>query len=324
MRSAEDIIEKLKGSFNTPSKKDEKLKVVVLCIVISTTFWFFSALNKPDYVTQINYPIKLIYDDSLYTAIGELPEVLPLEVTGGGWDLMTRSFGFGMSPLEIELGDPTRGDFKITSTLRQAIAPKLEPVAINYILLDTLKFNIDRRIEKVVTLFVDSLNIALAPNFKRVSPIRMSIEKVTIKGPKSVLDTIKNPFKLTMNGGLYQDLVQENISLSSLNTEIIRSDAEEITVSFQTKEYLQKSRMVAIRKLNFLNSEKTIIPDQIEVTYDWDASITNESDTANIDLRADLKRMQVKDSTILIRVESKSPYLTNIRLSQNRVKVKYE
>jgi hypothetical protein len=324
LSSAEDIIEKLKSSFNTPNKKDTKLKVVVLCIVISTTFWFFSALNKQDYVTHINYPIKLIYNDSLYVSVGELPDKLPLEVTGGGWDLMTRSFGFGMKPLEIELGDPSKSDFKMTRTLRQAIVLQLEPVLINYILLDTLKFNIELKAEKEIALVIDSTEISLAFNFRITSPVLLEPRKVRVFGPKSILDTIKGPYKMSLPGRGYSQVVNETIDLSGLNTGLIRSNTKEVTISFLSKEFLPTSKIIEIVKFNFGDAGPQIFPSSIEVFYDWDNGVPFQPDTSDISLRVDLKRMESRDSTILIRIVSTSPYISNIRLSSSSVKLKYE
>jgi hypothetical protein len=257
-------------------------------------------------------------------AIGELPDELPLEVTGGGWDLITRSFGFGMSPLEIKLGDPSKGDFKITNTLRQAIAPKLDPVVINYILLDTLKFNIEIRKERLLEVYFDSSSVRLAPNYKLISPVALSPRMIKIFGPKSILDTIQNPYPIRIQDIEYSNIVSETVNLSELNTELIQTDFKKVELYFESVEFIPRSMKIDIRKINFGDEGIEIIPKTINVLYDWDSRVSSTSDTVGIKLRVDLKRVQSSDSTISIRVESTSPHISNIRLSTSRVKLKYE
>jgi hypothetical protein len=46
-------------------RKGSDIKVVVMCLLAATTFWFLNALNK-DYSTRITYPVRFEYDDSVY------------------------------------------------------------------------------------------------------------------------------------------------------------------------------------------------------------------------------------------------------------------
>ena len=288
MRSAEDIIEILKRSFNTPSTKDEKLKVVVLCIIISTTFWFFSALNKSDYVTQINYPIEVVYNDSLYVALSEIPDKLPLEVTGGGWDLMTRSFGFNMEPLIIELENPIRDNYRLSSNLRQDIVPRLDPVTINYLLEDSLIFNIDERVSIDVELVLDSADIKLSPNQRITSEITLQPNMVRISGPKSLLDTIQRP----------------------------------IRISIGDTEFNKSVDQLPIHPVNFKGKTGSIEPKRVVVSYETLVSEIRNVDSLNLVLTADYSNLKKADGTIPIEITMKPSFILDPKLSQSKVKLK--
>ena len=58
MKSSELLLRGIKKLF---SSEKSKWRVVALCILGATTFWFFNALNK-QYATRINYPIEFLYD----------------------------------------------------------------------------------------------------------------------------------------------------------------------------------------------------------------------------------------------------------------------
>lgn len=322
MKSAEEIIEILKRSFNTPSTKDEKLKVVVLCIIISTTFWFFSALNKSDYVTQINYPIKVVYNDSLYVALSEIPDKLPLEVTGGGWDLMTRSFGFSMSPLVIELDNPVRDNYRLASNLRQDIAPQLDPVSINYILKDSLIFNLDERATIDVEVVFDSTQIKLAPNRKVTSSILVEPNRLIISGPKSMLDTIKRPIIISAGDSEFSKNVDQKFSIKNFGTDLISTNIEEITVKFEVTELVRREVELPINPINFKNTNNSFEPNRVVVSYDILVNETRSVDSLNLVLSADYAKLKKSDNTIPIRIAKQPSFIENLELSAIEVNLK--
>lgn len=324
MISAEEIIEKLKGSFNAPSSKDEKLKVVILCIIISTTFWFFSALNKPDYVTQINYPIEVVYDDSLFVAISKMPDRIALEVTGGGWDLMTRSFGFGMDPLIIELEDPLRENYKVAAALRQEIAPLIDPVQINFILADTIKFNIDILGRREIDVVFDSTSLRVEPNLRRTSDIELTPNKITVTGPKSVIDTIQSPYILRLGDGVVGKNVNQNVPLIGIKSELVKTNVDEVNVTFEVTEFLQLSREVELKRLNFNRRSVNINPSTVTLYYEWNSKLSQEAHSMEVELVVDFRKLQKSDSTIPIELRPKSSLMMNPRISQPKVKVIYE
>ncbi len=322
MRSAEDIIEILKRSFNTPSTKDEKLKVVVLCIIISTTFWFFSALNKSDYVTQINYPIEVVYNDSLYVALSEIPDKLPLEVTGGGWDLMTRSFGFNMEPLIIELENPIRDNYRLSSNLRQDIVPRLDPVTINYLLEDSLIFNIDERVSVDVELVLDSADIKLSPNQRITSEITLQPNMVRISGPKSLLDTIQRPIRISIGDTEFNKSVDQKFSIRDFGSSLISTDITEVSVKFEVTEFMRKEIELPIHPVNFKGKTGSIEPKRVVVSYETLVSEIRNVDSLNLVLTADYSNLKKADGTIPIEITMKPSFILDPKLSQSKVKLK--
>ena len=322
MRSAEDIIEILKRSFNTPSTKDEKLKVVVLCIIISTTFWFFSALNKSDYVTQINYPIEVVYNDSLYVALSEIPDKLPLEVTGGGWDLMTRSFGFNMEPLIIELENPIRDNYRLSSNLRQDIVPRLDPVTINYLLEDSLIFNIDERVSIDVELVLDSADIKLSPNQRITSEITLQPNMVRISGPKSLFDTIQRPIRISIGDTEFNKSVDQKFSIRDFGSSLISTDITEVSIKFEVTEFMRKEIELPIHPVNFKGKTGSIEPKRVVVSYETLVSEIRNVDSLNLVVTADYSNLKKADGTIPIEITMKPSFILDPKLSQSKVKLK--
>lgn len=321
MRSAEEIIEKLRGSFNAPRSKDEKIKVVVFCIVISTTFWFFSALNKSDYVTQINYPVEFIYNEESYVAVDPLPRYLRLEVTGGGWDLMTRSFGFGMPPIIINLDNPSQSKSLLTSSLRGELTPKLDPVTVNFILSDSIPYNIETIVSRTVNLSVDSTSLQLAPDYRFTSSISLNPPTVTFTGPESLVNALPDPYVVPVSDDTYDDFVEEQFDIPEPNSDLIAVDVSEVEVSFEIDEFVPHQKSIQVMRLNFTDSTLNLSPNVIDVTYTIRRSEEVHADSLDIMLIADFYTFDNQDSSVAISVAVKAGHIRDLKLLTDKLKV---
>lgn len=321
MRSAEEIIEKLKGSFNAPRTKDEKIKVVVFCIVISTTFWFFSALNKSDYITQINYPIEFRYNQEQFVAVEPLPRYMRLEVTGGGWDLMTRSFGFSMPPIVINLDDPSQSKYRLSSTLRGELTPKLEPVTVNFILSDSIYYHIEPIIDRTVTLAFDSAAVQLAPDYRFVSSIGIDPPQVTFNGPENLVNALPDPYVIPANDDSYEEMVGEVFDIPEPESELISLSTYEATVSFDVDEFVPHQRSIEVMRLNFNDTTLSLSPGAVDVSYTIRRSEEVHADSLDIMLIADFYTFNEQDSTVRVSVAVKAAHIHDLALIEEKLKV---
>ena len=321
MRSAEDIIDRLKGSFNAPRTKDEKIKVVVFCIIISTTFWFFSALNKSDYVTQINYPIEFQYNTEAFVAVEPLPRQIRLEVTGGGWDLMTRSFGFGMEPIRINLEDPTQAGFRLASSLRGEITPKLEPVAVNFILTDSITYHIERRITRDIPLAFDSANVLLEGDYRFTSPVSISPARITFTGPESIVNALPEPYLIPAADDAVDESIAESFDIPLPASDLVSSNVSEADIQFDVDEFVGFMRTIPVMKLNFTDTTLRLNPGVVDVSYSIRRSEEVRADSLDIMLIADYYSYNAADSTVKVSVAVKAPHIRDLVLLEDKIKV---
>lgn len=320
MKSPEDIIERLKKTFQTPSSKDERIKVVVLCLVISTTFWFFSALNKDDYISQINYPVEIVYNEADYIAVEEVPDRIRLEVTGGGWDLMTRSFGFNMSPIRIRVNQPDVNRYVLASSLRGRLTPNLDPVVINYVLTDSINYDIQRKISRTITLAVDSARIDLNADYRFASGLSLSPSQVTLVGPEKLVNAVSDP--LFINPGLtdVSSDVDESIDLPELD-ELIQPSQQSIQLMFDVFQMMQVDETIDVTLVNVPDSLWRAEPTQLAVSYRAPENAIDFTDSTAIRLIADFSTMNPTDSTCELSIQINQEEIESVRLSTTRVKL---
>ena len=319
MRSAEDIIEKLKKSFQTPSRKDERIKVVVVCIVISTTFWFFSALNKSDYISQVNYPIEIVFDNEQYIATTELPDKIPIEVTGGGWDLMTRSFGFNMNPIRISLAEPDASNYILTSTLRGQLTPGLDPVIVNYMLKDSLLFDIQKRSSREFELALDPSSISLDNNFRITSPIVLVPKTIIWTGPEKFINALDRLIYVNADLSDIDEDVDETIDIPEA-PELFSSNTESAKLSFNVVRLIDVEADLKIELINFPDSIWSVNPSVIRVQYRIEETRFDVADTMNIRLVADYQTLNPSDSSIAVQAVPSNEYIEELRLTTTQVK----
>lgn len=320
MRSAEDIIERLKKSFHTPSRKDERIKVVVVCIVISTTFWFFSALNKDDYISQINYPIEIVFDEDEYMATSALPTRIPIEVTGGGWDLMTRSFGFNMSPIKILIDKPDESNHVMATSLRGQLTPRLDPVVINFILRDSIVYDIQKRVSRTFKLALDPSSISLDASYRIASPIQIEPDTVVWTGPEHIINDLDQVIYVQANISDIDRDVSEEVDIPDAPA-LIQSEIDATRLSFEVVRMLDISDDVPIALVNFPDSLWNAEVSITSIKYKIAETQFDATDSARVHLVLDYNEMNSSDSTIVLKVDMQGEHVQELEVSPTPIRV---
>ena len=116
-------------------------KVILLCFSTAATFWFFNALNKV-YTTRIDYPLNIVFNKDSLVAVKDPPEEIPVNVTGGGWQLLKRTISINTKPVVVQLENPVQTHFFTANNLLPIFSDQLTDLNINYIATDTIFFKI--------------------------------------------------------------------------------------------------------------------------------------------------------------------------------------
>jgi len=231
---------------------NETLKVVVLCFVTATTFWFFNALND-SYTTRINYPVTFIYNDTSYVAVEELPDNVKINVSGGGWNLLRRTFWFTIEPLKINLVNPERERFMLGASLYTTLAEQMNEIQLNFVETDTIWFAVDSIVEKSAGIFFDSAGVSLAVDYKITSAIRLSDDSATFRGPKRFIQNIPDSIILKADKERITKDYEEELLLSTYGSSLVRRNPVEIEVSFAVAKFIEQELMLPFRIINTPN-----------------------------------------------------------------------
>ncbi len=320
------MAESKKSSKRISPQKLSNLKVVVLCIAAATTFWILNALNKDDYNTVVDFPIFLDYDHSKFIAIEKEPDQIKLEIKGNGWDLLRKYLKLNTPPLTIELQNPASKKFIKASDYTRELTDLLSPSTVVSILDDSVKFNIDKIETRKISAIADSASFSLAKNYRLLAPPIFSPAEITLTGPSSVLETLKDGLKVEINAQkINADLSKEvPLILPKEMTGLVSSKEALVNVTIDVVAYLEGNKRLKIKKLNFPRTV-SLSNEEVSIVMDYLIDERNTAELKELEFEAvlDFSKRNREDSTITVEVRPMPKFLDQVRISPSILKLQY-
>jgi len=272
-------------------------KVVLFSVMGATTFWFFNALNK-DYSALIKYPIEFVMDKDSVVIIEPLPTDIEIDVSSGGWNIFRQTLLISVSPILLELDNPSEIRYLTRSTLYPLVVDHFSDLSINYLLTDTLKINVERKMYKGVKLKIDSANIPLADGFRIISPIHLFPDTALISGPESVINYLESEYYLSVSETQLNADFVATVEVALPFEEFMSAIPETVTVSFKVDRFEMGRIQVPVEKVNFPLDQFIDLKDSvITISYLVQRSNKERVKPAQFNVTVDYKLMQ-PDSTI--------------------------
>jgi hypothetical protein len=272
---------------------------ITLSFTVAVLLWLFNALNK-NYTTKVSVPVQFKTQATNVVCLQPLPEKMDVYISGTGWGLM-KSYFFREVPTTVfEIQAPLQTSFIATRRLIQQLGENLPGAKIERCEPDTLRFQFEPIREYELNLFLSYEHVPLAKGHRFLYPPKVSPKRIKIQGPPSNLkkaaQLISYEFTKTDIGGIFSDVVRISFPKSSF----ITADLNQVYVSFQTAYFIRKERKVVFEKVNFpADSSYTVQPASAKVIYYTLPADEFSTDTTDIRLWLDWRKVQWKDSTLL-------------------------
>jgi len=175
-----------------------RLSIFLICLLISISIWLLIKMSK-DYSSDIPYKINFVNPPSDQIITKAFDSVVYLKIDSRGFDLLTKIYFKKKNPLIIDLQNiqiyntsSIVGSYIISASLLKQIRNQNEfSNSISKISPDTLYLNLEKTISKEVDVL---LNIDILPKQQHYvyGKIIQSIQKITISGPPSLIDSINS------------------------------------------------------------------------------------------------------------------------------------
>ena len=310
------------AEFLVPLRK-ANWKVILLCFSTAATFWFFNALNKI-YTTRVHYPVELVFNRDSLVALKDPPEEIPINVTGGGWQLLKRTVSANAEPVLIQPENPVQTQFFTATNLLPIFSNQLNDLNVNYIAIDTIFFKIEPFAERKLSIKLDSSSIQLKQDFHIVSDLFLEPDSVVFLGPQSLINQLPDVFLVSLSERNLNSSYDEELSLDLFSSSLIKKDPEVIHVMFDVEEFIDQSIALSIELVNFPYDSAIYVQEtSIEASFKVQRSYRNELSPEDFLVIADLNNIHATDSTITLEVMDIPKYVKDIGFNKNRVKVVY-
>jgi hypothetical protein len=301
-------------------KQRDSFKIIFLCFAGATIFWFFNSLNK-EYTTRINYPILFQFEKDSVVVMEELPRKIRLDVTSGGWNILRKSLGIDNNPVTIELDNPTSTKFLTGSFLLPSISDQINELIINYVVTDTLYFDIEEKLGKKVLIGLDSSGINLDRNHRIVSTCLVQPDTVWVMGPKSIMDTLAPTYTLRVLENEIDARYSRLVSIPLNSNPYLRTNPMEVEVGFDVEELLFMTKRIPAQLRNFPDSVLPYPVKNVEVAFWVRESMVNEPMDTLFQVVVDYNNLNWKDSTVIPRITRKPMFVDSVELVSFQLKL---
>jgi hypothetical protein len=304
-----------------PSNQD--FKIVLLCVMGATIIWVLSALNKT-YTSVITCPIELDYEGENTIMVKSPPEHVEANVTGVGWDLLKQSISFNREPLIITLDNPVETKQIAGYAIQPLLSQHLGSLNLNFMVTDSLTFNIQPKVSKTVNLKVGETNIDLENLFEIIGPIQLIPDTSRFTGPKTMLDTLSDTLYLKTPFENVDDDVNQTIAVNPFNRNLISADPPEVLIQFDVSRMINFRQSFSIEPVNFPeDTSVTIRPGQVVLNFRIQEEFIDIFPETDFVITADYKDLNEADSTISINLVEQPFYVEDVTMDTSTVKVIY-
>ena len=275
-------------------------KVVILAFAVAATFWLFNSLNK-EYTTSLNYPVAFVYNQDSLISVRSLPSSIDLDVTGGGWSLLRKEPIFSPDPVKIDLSNPVGVRHLSWSQVLPSIKSQIEELSINRVFQDTLRIQIEPRINKKVKLWVDSTRINMKDNFRIVSSVSMPRDSIVLTGPKSFIDTLGATYELQIVEDRIDEDFDENVALIVPRPDLISAEPSSVRTIFSVDRFDQLQIEVIVDPINFpSDSSYRLAEEKVTLHFTVRRSLEQDYSMADFGVSADYNILRSSDSSVLV------------------------
>lgn len=307
--------------------KLRNLKVAALCFLAAATFWVLNALNKDNYTTVVDYPVEIIFDTEEFMAVDKLPSRVKIEINGNGWDLLRKYFKFNETPFLIEINNPSTKNYLLTSEIRRSLSENISPTNLVSMVTDTLKFSIDKVVNRKIKIVIDTTANTLAKNHRIAGKIKIDPATVNVKGPTSILQKLNGEIRVGLRedkiNGPFDKIIP--IELPEDLKSFLTLEEESVHVQMDVFQMLEGNKRVKLKTANFpKNVNIASGTSHVIMTYLIDERKVKELNEIEFEAIVNFNNRDREDSTVAVKISPRPAFLENIKLEPEILKLKYD
>ena len=315
----QQLLELYKGKI----KPNKKASIFLLCLLLSTFFWFLSSLSK-EYTTVLSVPLS--YSDYSEDFLLSRPprESIQIEVSSSGFELLGEQMSLDRSAVLVDLNLARRTGKNryglATSNLRSAVLETLDKdIRLLRIVSDSIYFETQERISKKVKV-VPTVNASYKLGYAQNGALKVEPAYVSISGPKSYLDTLQELSTPVITLQNVDDSLYENVQLLLPSIEGVHIEPSEVRVLVPVEKFTEKVLKQAVI-VRFLEDTYNLItfPNQVEAIFSVPLNKYENLNENMIEAIVEFDKNSLGRKKLRVKVEGIPSYAKLIRIEPDAV-----
>lgn len=255
-------------------KNNRKLIIYLVCVCISTIFWFLNALNK-QYSVELTFPVKYINWPANKILINKPSDHFVLKVNSFGFTILRYKLSLAFSPLVFNVNEFTEGKLALTERSEYAIPTRplihrlSEQVSnelnITDIHPDTLIFLFDKVTSRKVKV-KPNVSFELKQQHFLNDAITTIPDSVLVSGPESILDTLSFVSTTDQHYKDVHQTIRQNIPLKASKNLILGTSR--VLLEIPVEEFTEKQITVPVTVRDLPQGMRVnLFPDKVNVSF---------------------------------------------------------
>lgn len=294
----------------------------LLFLTLSSGFWFVHSLGKEHEIT-IKVPIRFIGLPMNVAIINSPPTEISINVKDQGLRLFYYSKA-RLIPLTIDLKRKfyPKGEILVTSDQLTGRINRylhlLPTTTVSEVHPDSLLIQYEKLITKTLPIKLN-LKIELARQYMLSDKIKLEPNKVTVFGPKRVLDSLKSISTELFEKKNLNDTVSFRCRLKPINH--VRFSTKYTKVGISVEPFTERKVQIPISALNCpANLAIRTFPAFVNATYIVGLSQFNSLSPFDIQVYLDYNDLKIsKTSKHILKIKNNTSHISNIRISPQEV-----
>lgn len=306
---------------------DNNTVVLIVCLLVSTLFWFLKALND-EYRTEVEFPIEFTDIPKNYSLYGSPPEKLVATIEDAGFTIIRYRFSYVFSSLKFDVSKY----FEDNALDTKDGAISLEQAA--------LKKGIEKALiasTKIIGIYPENVLISYSKLQERMMPIKVlaeitteqqhivngnittSPDSVLVIGSGMQLDQTEAIFTNPIRAHNLDDSLIRNISLQSVDG--LDLDLKRVKLTIPVETYTEKILEVPVIGRGFPDSlDIRTFPGVARVTCICGLSVYSQVHPHNFVCYIDYDKVEERSNgNAEVSVESNSAYAKRVILRTQNV-----
>lgn len=287
----------------------EKAYIFLLCLMLSTFFWFLSSLSE-NYTTTLSANLKYNSIDEDFILTEEPPKKIQFRVRSSGFELLGEQLSLDRKEVAVNLQNakalPTQNRyFILTNSILSNVREQLDAdIELLNLLRDTLYLSTEERLSKMVKV-EPQVELSFKSAFKLRGEVSVNPKEIEVMGPASFIDSLSSLKTVLFKQKNMSDSSRVQVELLvEQDVKGLRLNPAKVELLIPVEKFTEKEIVVPIK----LNNQKDqslfirIFPDEVNLTVLVPLSKYSSLSASRIEAVVDYNEESSADKKLKVRI----------------------